>query len=380
MFDTNDNHYMEMAINLAKKGVGNVNPNPLVGAIIVKNNTVIGEGYHEKFGGLHAERNAFLNCNDSTTGATIYVTLEPCCHYGKTPPCTDIIIESGIKRVVVGSLDPNHLVAGKGVEILKKAGISVDVGIMENECVNLNYIFFHFIKHKTPFVLMKYAMTFDGKIATVNGKSKWITNEKSRNFTHETRNRYSAIMVGVGTVLADNPLLTTRLNTAENNEMHENTKNPIRIICDTNLRTPINSQVVQTAKSVPTIIATSVSDVVKHKVFTDFGCSIIAVKKDGDHIDLHELMKELGRLNIDSVILEGGSQLNFSALKSSIVNRLHTYIAPKIFGGLTAKTPVGGEGFFEVDNGIILKPINTYNFDNDILIESEVTYNCLQEL
>ena len=226
----NDEYYMRLALELALKGLGKVNPNPLVGAVIVKDHEIIGEGYHKKYGGLHAERNALLNCTKSPSGATMYVTLEPCCHYGKTPPCTEAIIEHNISKVVIGTLDPNAKVSGKGVEYLIQSGIEVVVGTLEEQCKEINKVFFHFVTTQKPFVVMKYAMTMDGKIATAAGESKWITGDLARRRVHHDRNRYSAIMVGVGTVLSDNPLLTCRVMYGIN---------PIRIVCDSNLITPL---------------------------------------------------------------------------------------------------------------------------------------------
>jgi diaminohydroxyphosphoribosylaminopyrimidine deaminase/5-amino-6-(5-phosphoribosylamino)uracil reductase len=223
---------MRIALQLAEKGCGWVNPNPLVGAVIVKDGEIIGRRFHEKYGKAHAERNAIASCIKSPKGATLYATLEPCCHHGTNPPCTDAIIESGIKRVVIGSSDPNPLVRGKGVAIMRRHGIEVVEGVLKEECDKLNQVFFHYIQRKKPYVIMKYAMTMDGKIATYTGESKWITGEAARQRVHEDRHRYSGIMVGVGTVLADNPLLTCRM---------EGGKNPLRIICDTRLRTPINA-------------------------------------------------------------------------------------------------------------------------------------------
>lgn len=206
----NNQKYMLRAIELAKLGTGFVNPNPLVGAVIVKNGRIIGEGYHMKYGTLHAERNALKNCTESPEGAEMYVTLEPCCHYGKNPPCTDAVIASGIKKVYVGSDDPNPLVAGKGIKILRENGIEVVTHFMKEECDKLNDIFFYYITNKKPYVILKYAMTADGKIATSTGKSKWISNEASREHTHQTRKKVAAILVGIGTVLNDNPMLNCR--------------------------------------------------------------------------------------------------------------------------------------------------------------------------
>ena len=245
-----DQEYMLRAIQLAKKGEGWTNPNPMVGAVIVKDGQIIGEGYHKKYGELHAERNAIASLTESAEGAVLYVTLEPCCHHGKTPPCTEAILEQKIQKVVIGSRDPNPKVAGKGVQMLREAGVTVVEDFMREECDQLNPVFFHYITTKTPYVVMKYAMTLDGKIATKTGASKWITGEVARKRVQYSRKIYSGIMVGIGTVLADDPMLTCRL---------ENAKNPVRIICDSSLRIPLDSNIVKTAKEVPTIIACTVA-------------------------------------------------------------------------------------------------------------------------
>ena len=361
--------YMKHALELAVKGVGAVNPNPLVGAVIVKDNKIIGEGYHKKYGELHAERNALADCRkrgENPKGAAIYVTLEPCCHYGKTPPCTEAIIESGITRVYIGSKDINPLVAGGGIAVLEKHGIEVITGVLEKECDSINEVFFHYIKYKRPFVVMKYAMTMDGKIATFTGASKWITGEAARHRVHEDRNRYAAIMTGVGTVIKDNPQLTCRI---------ENGNNPIRIICDTNLRTPLSANVVATAKEIPTIIATCCKDIQKQQPYIDLGCEILITDEKHDNngkilIDLADLMKKLGEKKIDSVLLEGGSYMNWSALSAGIVNKVQAYIAPKLFGGENAKAPIGGEGVEAVSEAFGLEIQNIERIGEDILIES----------
>lgn len=361
-----DAEYMKMALELAEKGCGFTSPNPMVGAVIVKNGKVIGSGYHKKYGELHAERNALLSCAEAPEGSTLYVTLEPCCHFGKTPPCTDAIIESKIKTVVIGSADPNPLVAGKGIDILKEHGIRVKTGILKDQCDKLNEVFFHYIRNQTPFVVMKYAMTMDGKIATYSGKSRWITNEASREQVHSSRHKYAAIMVGVNTVIADDPMLTCRIPGG---------KNPVRIVCDTNLRTPITSRIVQSAEEVPTYIATACEDENKILPCAGAGCKIIKVPAVGGHIDLQALMKELGREKIDSLLLEGGAQLNFSALKSGIVNKVQAYISPKIFGGGSAKSPVGGPGIEEPSDAFLLTNREIRFFGEDILMEYEVVNN-----
>ena len=361
----NDEYYMRRALELAVRGRGYTNPNPMVGAVIVKNGRIIGEGYHEKFGHLHAERNALGNCTEKPDGATIYVTLEPCCHHGKTPPCTDAIIESGITKVVVGMLDVNPIVAGNGVRILEEHGIEVVTGVLEDECRKLNKIFIKYMTEKLPYVVMKYAMTSDGKIATVTGESRWITGESSRENVHRTRHALMGIMVGVGTVLADDPMLDCRLP--------EGGKNPVRIICDSSLRTPLDSRVVTTASEIPTMIATVSSDSSLIKEYESRGISVIQTSSDKGRVDLKDLMRILGEKGIDSILLEGGSQLNFSAIEAQIVDEVHTYIAPKIFGG-DAKTPVGGDGIGRIEDAVILDPVKITKLGDDILVESEVKY------
>ncbi len=362
----NDQKYMELALKLAKKGQGFVSPNPLVGAVIVKDGRILGQGYHQRYGEFHAERNALASCRESPAGATMYVTLEPCCHYGKQPPCVHAILEAGISRIVIGSRDPNPLVAGKGIDILRSSGVSVSENVLTRECNKLNEVFFHYIQKKEPFVILKYAMTMDGKIAAYTGLSQWITGEEARAHVHEQRHRCKAIMVGVGTVLTDNPLLTCRM---------EGGNNPVRIICDTHLMTPLSSQIVTTAVHIPTIIATCQTDEEKQKKYKDAGCHFLILSKYDEHVNLKELMKKLGEAEIDSILLEGGETLNWSALKSGIVQKIHAYIAPKLFGGSTAKTPIGGKGVPSPSHGIKLKESIVTQLGKDFLIESEVCHH-----
>lgn len=365
-----DIKYMQRALELAKKGEGWVNPNPMVGAVIVKDGRVIGEGYHRKYGELHAERNALANLTEPADGATIYVTLEPCCHYGKTPPCTEALIENNIKRVVIGSKDNNPLVGGKGIEILKQHGMQVQCGVLEDECRKLNEVFFHNMVENTPFVVMKYASTIDGKIATHKGLSQWITGEEARRNVHKDRNKYMAIMVGIGTVIADDPLLTCRI---EKNGHQVEANNPIRIICDTHLRTPLDCKLVTTADKVKTIIATCEKECEKHKAYIKAGVEVLVVpsvkEDDKDQVDLKALMKMLKDKKIDSVLLEGGATLNWAALKAGIVNKVQAYIAPKMFGGVSSKTPVGGIGVDAPDDAFILKRKTITPLGDDILVE-----------
>lgn len=371
-----DKKYMRLAINLAKKGAGYTAPNPLVGAVIVKNDKIIGQGFHEKYGQLHAERNALADCRsrgNDPKGASIYVTLTPCCHYGKTPPCTEAIIESGISHVIIGSRDPNPQVLDKSIELLKAAGIKVTTDFLREECNQLNPIFFHYITCHTPYVTLKYAMTMDGKIATFAGHSQWITGETARAKVHQDRHLYTAIMVGIGTVLADDPLLTSRLADGSG-------KNPIRIICDSSLRTPLTSKIITTASEVKTMIATAENDPARHAPYLEKGCKILVVPKDASgSIDLKILMVLLGTMKIDSILLEGGAALNWSALHAGIVNRLQAYIAPKIFGGKNALSPVAGDGAEFPSEAVKLTNSKITAIGEDLLIESEVL-PCLQEL
>lgn len=359
----NDEFYMQRAIELAKRGEGFVSPNPLVGAVIVKDGKIIGEGWHERCGELHAERNALKNCKEPTQGSTIYVTLEPCCHYGRTPPCTKAIIEAKISRVVIGSRDPNPLVSGKGAEILRKAGIEVIEDFMRDECDKLNPIFFRYITTKLPYVSLKYAMTADGKIATYSGKSKWITNEFSRNDVHRLRKKHRAIMVGIGTVLADNPMLNCRI---------ENGRNPIRIVCDSKLRIPLDCNICKTANEISTLVVSAIEDSEKQAELEKMGVKTLILPDKNGKVDLKKLMQYLGEKSIDSVLIEGGGTLAYSALQSKIVNHIYSYIAPKIFGGENAKTPVESVGVEAPDGCFKLKRTNVREMGSDILIEYDV--------
>lgn len=366
-----DKSYMERAIALAKKGIGFTSPNPMVGAVIVKDGRVIGEGYHEHCGELHAERNAIASLTESAEAATMYVTLEPCCHHGKTPPCTEAIIEQKIGKVVIGSRDPNPQVAGKGVGQLREAGIEVVEDFLREECDAINPIFFHYITTKRPFVAMKYAMTMDGKIATQIGESKWITGETAREHVHTLRHAYKGIMAGIGTVLKDDPMLNCRMPGGVN---------PIRIICDSAMRIPLDSQIVKTAKEIPTIVAIkeqvlTKSQEEKKKKLINQGVQVLHVKEKSGHIDLLHLMELLGQQDIDSILLEGGGKLNDSALQQGIVQKAYVYMAPKIFGGADAKTPVEGEGVSYPKEAYLFRLQHTQMLAEDILLEYDILHN-----
>ena len=364
-----EEQFMKRAIELAKQGAGWTAPNPLVGAVVVKNGRVIGEDYHRKYGELHAERNALAACSEDPAGATLYVTLEPCCHYGKTPPCTEIIIEKKIAKVVIGSRDPNPKVAGKGARILREHGIEVMEDYMREACDALNPVFFHYITTKTPYVVLKFAMTLDGKIATRTGASKWITGEAARNHVHQLRGRYAGILAGIGTVLADDPMLNCRIDGA-----HQ----PLRIILDSQLRIPMGSRLVRSAKEYPLLIVCNESNrdreegASRIQKLEEAGAKVWTLPEKNGHPDLNVLMQRLGEEKIDSVLIEGGGTVNEAALKAHIVHHVYAYIAPKIFGGEDAKTPVEGSGIRLPQECAQLRLAKITVLLNDMLLEYDV--------
>lgn len=355
-----DQDYMRRAIVLAERGRGWTSPNPLVGAVIVKDGRIIGEGYHEKYGELHAERNAIASLTESAEGATIYVTLEPCCHYGKTPPCTEAIIENKIARVVIGSRDPNPKVSGKGAAMLREAGIVVEEDFLREECDRLNPIFFHYITTKTPYVILKYAMTADGKIATKTGASKWITGEKSRELVQQMRHNYRGIMVGIGTVLADDPMLNVRF---------EGGRSPVRIICDSSLRIPEDCAIAKSAHKYDTIVACASAEPGKKGRLEALGMQVLELPGADGTVDLKALMGVLGERKIDSILLEGGGMLNDSMLRLGLVHEVKAFVAPKLFGGAGAKTPVEGNGVELPDQAVRLSLEKVTTVGEDLLIE-----------
>ncbi len=402
--------YMRMALRLARQGEGWVSPNPMVGCVVVKDNRVIAEGFHEKYGGFHAERNALLRCQEDTKGAELYVNLEPCCHYGKTPPCTEIILEKKIKKVYVGCLDSNPKVAGKGIQFLREHGVQVETGILEEECRKLNEVFFHYMEQKLPFAAMKYAMTLDGKIACETGDSRWVTGEEARNYVQSLRNRYRGIMAGIGTVQADNPLLNCRM---------EGGRDPVRIICDARLRIPCDSQIVETAGRIETIIAwnrqaaeafrrasapaaqgdggrrpfapADIPGQVKslpEKVgyLKEKGVVLweIPLKAGGEapKLDVRHLMERLGVHGIDSILLEGGGTLNASMLREGLIQRVYAFVAPKLVAGANAKSPVEGVGISQMKDAVELRDVEVSAMGRDVCISGRIGKEapCLPEL
>lgn len=390
----NDELYMKRAISLAKMATGHTSPNPLVGAVVVKNNTIVGEGYHHKAGEAHAEVHALDAAGDNARGATLYVTLEPCAHYGKTPPCAKRVVESGIARVVIGSTDPNPLVAGKGIQILTDAGIEVTTDVCVDECIQLNEHFFTFIQTHKPFVTIKSAMSLDGKIATFTGQSQWITNESSRKDGHILRASHDAMLVGIGTILADDPLLNCRLTRDElyeaiinsNDVSIDNTlevHQPDIIILDSQGRTPTDAKVftipnrkviIYVAKGCPEQRRIALSNVgaiveelptksVRQGRTTDVA---IDIKK----IDIQACLEHLGEQEYTSVLVEGGSTIISSFVESLAFDKIVTYIGNLVIGGANSTSAVGGIGFATLHEAPTLEFASSRILDNNIRIES----------
>ncbi len=356
-----DHKYMQRALELASQARGRTSPNPLVGAVIVKDGRIIGEGYHQKAGTPHAEIHALKAAGHEAWGASLYVSLEPCCHHGRTPPCTEAIIKAGIKRVVIAVLDPNPKVAGKGAEILLEAGIETRVGVLEEAAVQLNEVFFKYIESGMPFVSIKTAMTLDGKIAASSGDSKWVTGADARKYVHHLRNTYDAILVGIGTVLADNPHLNTRLD-------EEISRDPVRIVIDSNLDLPLDSIIARSSRHQPTIIFCGInSDEKRAQHLNALGIEIIKLELEEDKVPLSEAMSILADREITSVLIEGGAEINASFIQQGLVNKLYWFIAPKIIGGRAAPSPVGGDGYEFMSEAVQFNITEVQSFEKDIL-------------
>jgi len=358
-----DEDYMRLALRLANRGLGKTNPNPMVGAVIVKDNRIIGQGYHHHFGGKHAEINAIENATEDISGATLYVTLEPCCHYGKTPPCVDAIIRNNIGKVVIGILDPNPQVSGRSVEILGQHGIETRVGVLEEECRSLNEAYLKYMTTGVPLVTVKFAQTLDGRIATSTGNSQWISSPASQRLAHKWRAHNDAVMVGVGTVLADNPQLTVRLVKG---------RNPTRIILDSKLRIPLDANVLKNQESAPTIMATTPgADDEKLSALRRMGVEVLVAREDEwGEVDLGHLFEMLGKRGISSVLVEGGAETITSLLRLNLVDRLVVIVAPKLMGkGLEA---VGELNITDVSQTLKLSFSRTYRVGEDLVIEARV--------
>lgn len=353
--------YMRKAIKLAQKGVGKVNPNPLVGAVIVKDGQIIGEGYHRVYGGPHAEVNAVNNVKESCEGAIMYVTLEPCSHYGKTPPCADLIVEKKFKKVYIASLDPNPLVAGRGVKKIREAGIEVEIGLLEEEAKSINDIFFKWIsEEKTPYVYLKFAITLDGKIALSNGNSQWISNDKTLKLSHRLRNRFMGIMVGVNTLLADNPRLNCRIKGG---------KDPVRIVLDSHLKTPFDSNFVKMAQEdKKSIIITSVENINSQRYIKLQEMGIKFITFEGYSFNMREVMTKIKEVGIDSVLVEGGSHIISSVFKEDLYDEGTIVIAPKFTGEEGAISFVHGFSPKKMSDSYMLKNVSYKSFGDNITL------------
>jgi len=358
-----DEFYMQMALRLARKGEARTGPNPMVGALIVRGNRIVGQGYHREFGGKHAEIRAIESASGNLRGSTLYITLEPCSHFGKTPPCVDRILEAKPSRVVVGSADPNPLVSGKGIRSLRRHGIEVTTGVLKRECRRLNEVFFKYMSTGYPFVTVKYAQTLDGRIATRSGHSRWISSPPSLKFAHRLRSLHDSILVGSGTILKDDPELTCRLVKG---------RNPRRVIVDSSLEIPLSSKVLLDQDRAKTMIFTTTSEHrEKLKILSDRGVDIRVV--EGDHngrINLRELLKAMGQEGIASVLVEGGSRIVTSFLKEGLADRLIVITAPKILGkGIEA---VGDLGIDDLDRAIRLDIKKIIRNGDDIVLDARM--------
>ena len=355
--------HMRRALALAKKAEGRTSPNPMVGAVIVKNGLTLSEGYHKKAGLPHAEIEALKKAGNEARGADLYVNLEPCCHQGRTGPCVEAIIKSGIRRVFVGMRDPNPLVYGKGIRALKKSAIQVTTGILRAECRQLNEIFIKFTGSGKPFVILKSAISLDGKIAASSGESKWISGSRSRQLTHQVRDRVDAIMVGAGTVLKDDPLLTARLKNRKG-------ENPIRVILDNGCRIPLSRKVFSNAAADRVIyVASEKISAARKKQLRRMGVELCVMKEKRGGVNLPQLMKYLGDRDITSVLLEGGSELSASALREKIVDKIMFFVAPIIIGGKQSPSVVAGLGAARLKDAWKIHNLTAKQIGKDFLLE-----------
>lgn len=357
----NDIYYMNLALNLARGTLGQTSPNPVVGAVLVKENQIVGMGAHLKPGEAHAEVHAIQMAGVKAKDATLYVTLEPCSHFGKTPPCSDLVIRTGIKKVFVATTDPNPQVAGTGIERIRKAGIEVHVGLLQEEARELNKVFFYNIRTGLPFVTLKSAISLDGKTATVTGESKWITGEEARDDVHQYRHQHDAILVGVNTVIKDNPTLTTRLASGG--------KNPVRIILDTHLRTPKDANVIIDHLAPTWIITAETTNSNLVCEYRELGIEMI--KMSSELINIHEMLEVIAEKGITSLFVEGGSEVHGSFLKEHAFQQVITYIAPKLIGGKKAPTSFGGEGIENMAEIMSLKIKEVAMVGDDMKIIAE---------
>ncbi|PIV24768.1 MAG: riboflavin biosynthesis protein RibD [Deltaproteobacteria bacterium CG_4_8_14_3_um_filter_45_9] len=355
-----DERWMKRALHLAEKGKGRTSPNPMVGAILVKDGKMVGEGHHAKAGEAHAEIVALQQAGEEAEGAILYLNLEPCTHYGKTPPCVPQVIEAGVKRVVIGMEDPNPLVKGKGIEILRKAGLDVEVGILEKECRRLNEAFCKYILKKEPFVVLKVAATLDGKMATRNGDSKWISGEASRRFVHKLRDQVDGVLVGIGTVLKDNPMLTARIRGG---------RDPYRIVLDSRLKIPEEAKVIGTSPSKAIIASTELAPKDKIEKLEKRGVQILILDSKEGRVNLKSCLSKLGEMGMMNLLVEGGSQVNGSFLDEGVIDKLLLFLSPKLIGDQQALGIFGGKGASNLQKATALKEIKAKRIGEDILLE-----------
>jgi diaminohydroxyphosphoribosylaminopyrimidine deaminase/5-amino-6-(5-phosphoribosylamino)uracil reductase len=360
-----DEKHMAMALRLAEKAVGRTSPNPMVGAVVVKNGRVVARGWHKKAGEPHAEAIALAKAGAAVGGAALYVTLEPCSHTNKrTPPCTPLVIKSGVKRVVIAMIDPNQKVSGGGIRTIRKAGIEVVTGVLESEARLLNEAYIKHVTKKVPFVTLKIAQTLDGRIATAKGESKWITGERGREAGRRLRDRNDAILVGINTVLKDDPSLTTRI---------PNGRDPIRIIVDSRLRIPLTAKVLTQRSIAKTVVAT-LAGAPKTKVnkVRATGAEVLFVKGENGRVSLRDLMGQLGRMGIMSVLIEGGAEINASALKAGIVDKIIAIIAPTLMTGRDSLCSIGGSSPARLSQAVRISDCSTRMLDRDLVVEGYV--------
>jgi diaminohydroxyphosphoribosylaminopyrimidine deaminase/5-amino-6-(5-phosphoribosylamino)uracil reductase len=363
--DQQDQFFMRRALLLAKKGAGKTSPNPIVGAVIVRHGKVVGEGYHHRAGSAHAEIIALDQAGEKAIGGTLYTNLEPCCHTQKrTPPCTNALLKSGIARVVAGMVDPNRMVNGKGFETLRTAGISVSIGLLRHEAMRLNEVFVKQITTQLPFVILKAAMTMDGRIATKACESRWITGEKARKEVHKLRSCVDAVLVGIGTVLADDPMLTTH---------RKKDRNPLRVVIDPDLKTPMTARLITSVSSAPTLILTHVSTASKKAAaFIRAGVQIESFPPKKDGIPFQAILKKLANLGMTSLLIEGGGKVNGRALREGVVDKVIFFIAPKFLCGNDAKAVVDGKAIASLAHAISLHGIKIKKMGNDICVEGYI--------
>ena len=361
-----DQYYMNLALDLARKSEGQTNPNPLVGAVIVKSGKVVAKGYHEKAGLPHAEAIALNKAGTKARGADLYVNLEPCCHHGRTPPCTEAIISAGIKRVILGIRDPNRLVNGRGIRFLRKQGVEVVIGVLRRDCHKINEHFIKYITTGRPWVILKSAVSLDGKIATRTGDSKWITGSKARAYAHRLRSRVDAILVGAETVRMDDPQLTVR-------PKKKGMRNPVRIIVSGKGSISTSAKIFNNAHKERVIYVANASlPLIRKKKLQKIGVEVLLVKYRKKKVDLLLLMDALGKMKITSIMIEGGSEISGNALKEKLIDKLIYFLAPKIIGGKNAPGPVGGQGISRIEDFIEVKEISIEKLGNDFVIEGNI--------